>query len=226
MNSPQWTIELHTHTIYSKDCLTRLDRIQEICHQRGIDKLAITDHNTAKAALELARMYPMLIIPGEEIMTTKGELLGWYIREEIPHGLSPNETIERLKDQGAVIGVSHPFDRYRKGAWKLDDLMQIVDKVDSIEVYNARCLHEEDNAKALVFAQEHRKLMTAGSDAHIAREYGQAVMQVRPFANNADGLRQALADASRETRLSPFWVHFGSTYAKWVKKLVPSLRPR
>lgn len=226
MNAPLWTIELHTHTIYSKDCLTRLDRIQDICQQRGIDKLAITDHNSAKAALELARMYPMLIIPGEEIMTTKGELLGWYIREEIPHGLSPSETIARLRDQGAVIGVSHPFDRYRKGAWKLDDLAQIVEYVDSLEVYNARCLHEEDNAKALAFAEAHNKLMTAGSDAHLASEYGQAVMRVRPFANNADGLRKALAEATRETKLSPFWVHFGSTYAKWAKKLMPSLRPR
>jgi predicted metal-dependent phosphoesterase TrpH len=225
MSAPLWTVELHTHTVYSKDCLTKLDRIQAICQQRGIDKLAITDHNTAKAALELARLYPMLIIPGEEIMTTQGEILAWYIREEIPHKLTPHETIARLKAQGAVIGVSHPFDRYRKGAWKEEELLQIVEDVDAIEVYNARCLHEEDNAKALAFAQKHGKLMTAGSDAHILREYGQAVVKVPPFANNAQGLRQALQSAQRDTRLSPFWVHFGSTYAKWIKRVIPSLKP-
>src|SRR5687767_15625705 len=130
MEAPFWTVELHTHTIYSKDCLTRLDRIQEICQQRGIDKLAITDHNTAKAALELARMYPMLIIPGVEIMTTQGELLGWYIREEIPHGLTPMETLARLRDQGAAIGVSHPTDRYRNEAWNAEDLMDVISDAD------------------------------------------------------------------------------------------------
>jgi predicted metal-dependent phosphoesterase TrpH len=226
MSTPLWTVELHTHTIYSKDCLTRLDRIQEICQDRGIDKLAITDHNNARAALELARMYPMLIIPGEEIMTTEGEVLAWFITEEIPAGLSPQETIQRLRKQGAVIGVSHPFDRYRKGAWQADQLLKIVEYVDAIEVFNARCIHDEDNAKALAFAQEYGKLMTCGSDAHLASEYGHAVMKVRPFANNADGLRKALQDASRDTRLSSPWVHFGSTYAKWVKRIIPSLRPK
>jgi predicted metal-dependent phosphoesterase TrpH len=225
MSTPLWTVELHTHTIYSKDCLTRLDRIQAICQARGIDKLAITDHNNVRAALELARMYPMLIIPGEEIMTTEGEILAWFITEEIPAGLSPKQTIQRLRKQGAVIGVSHPFDRYRKGAWQPDQLMKIVEDVDSIEVFNARCIHDEDNAKALAFAQEHGKLMTCGSDAHLPVEYGQAVMKVHPFANNADGLRKALQDATRETRLSKAWVHFGSTYAKWAKRIIPALRP-
>jgi len=225
MSAPIWTLELHSHTIYSKDCLTRLDRIQAICQERGIDKLAITDHNTAKAAFELARLYPMLIIPGEEIMTTEGEILAWYIIEEIPAGLTPEETIGRLRAQGAVIGVSHPFDRYRRGAWKLDDLLRIVNQVDAIEVFNARCIHDQDNAKALTFASENGKLMTAGSDAHLPSEYGKGVIKLRPFANSADGLRNALQNSTWEGSLSSPWVHFGSSYAKWIKRLIPSLRP-
>lgn len=225
MTTPQWTVELHSHTIYSKDCLTKLEQLQSICQQRGIDKLAVTDHNSAKAAFELARLYPMLIIPGEEIMTTQGEILAWYIKEEVPPSLSPQETIARLRDQGAVIGVSHPFDRYRKGAWRRPDLEAIVDQLDAVEVFNARCLRSEDNVKALEFATSHGKLLTCGSDAHLPSEYGRAVLRARPFANTADGLRQALHDATREETLSGFWVHFGSTYAKWAKRLLPSLRP-
>jgi hypothetical protein len=226
MSIPQWAIELHSHTVYSRDCLIPLDDLQEICRRRGIDKLAVTDHNTARGALAAARLYPMLIIPGEEIMTTKGELLAWYIREEVPPGLSPQETIQRLRDQNAVISVPHPFDRYRKGAWTPDDLLSVVDLVDGIEVFNARCLHDEDNDRALAFADEHGKLKTAGSDAHVKREFGRGVMLVEPFASTADGLRQALQTATWKGERSGTDVHFGSTYAKWAKRLLPFLRPR
>lgn len=225
-SSPTWRLELHAHTIYSKDCLTKLDQLQGICQRRRIDKLAITDHDTARAALELVRLYPMWIIPGEEIMTTEGELLAWYIKEEVPPKLTPEETIRRLRDQNAVIGIAHPFDRYRRGAWKLEQLLRIVDLVDCIEVFNARCLHNEDNLQALAFAREHNKLMTSGSDAHGRPEYGQAVTITRPFANTADGLRQALQDATREEKPSNPLVHFSSAYAKWMKRLFPALKPK
>lgn len=226
MSLPLWTVELHAHTIYSKDCLIRLDHLPEICRQRGIDKLAITDHNTARGALQAARLYPMLIIPGEEIMTTAGEILAWYIREEVPSGLSPQETIARLRDQGAVIAVAHPFDRYRKGAWRLENLLEIVELVDAVEVFNARCLHAADNAQALAFAEQHGKLQTCGSDAHLPSEFGRAVLRTEPFANHAEGLRSALQQATRREVLSPYTVHFGSTYAKWVKRLFPALNPK
>lgn len=225
MSESLWTVELHSHTHYSKDCLTRLDDLQKVSQSAGLDKLAITDHNTATAALEMSRLYPMWIIPGEEIMTTGGELLAWYITEEVPHGLSPKETIQILREQGAVIGVAHPFDRFRKGAWKTEELMQIVEEVDAIEVFNARCVNSEDNSRALAFAQEHMKLMTCGSDAHFPVEYGAAVMRVRPFANNANGLRQALAEGIRRQSLSSPLVHLASSYAKWAKRLFPSLSP-
>lgn len=227
MSVPLWNIELHSHTIYSRDCLTRLDELQVVCQERGIDKLAITDHNTAHAALEMARRPKNIwVIPGEEIMTTGGEILAWYIKREVPAGLSPRETIERLRDQGAVIGIAHPFDRYRSGAWEPEALMDIVDLVDAVEVFNSRCIQNADNLKALEFAHEHGKLMTVGSDAHTKREYGRATLQVRPFAHSADGLRQALQDAIRVENQSGIGVHFSSTYAKWIKRIIPALRPQ
>ncbi len=225
MSVPLWTVEMHAHSFYSKDCLIRIDALPEICRARGLDKLAITDHNTVKGALLAARLYPMLVVPGLEIMTTRGELLAWYVKEEVPAGLSPLETIQRLRDQGTLIGIAHPFDRHRRGGWRLQDLQEIVDLVDVIEVYNSRCLNAEDNQKSLAFAHEHDKLMICGSDAHLHSEYGRSVMQMEPFANNADGLRRALQSATRREALSGLSVHFGSTYAKWVKRIFPSLRP-
>lgn len=221
----QWRVELHCHSVYSKDSLIRLNDFPRIARRAGLDRIILTDHNTAEGALRAAQMFPDLIIPGEEVMTTGGELLAWFVRESVPPGLPPHEAIARLREQGAVIGVSHPFDRYRHGAWQLDDLLAIAGDVDAIEVFNARCLHMEDNDQALAFAEPHGTLMTAGSDAHIPREYGRAVMVMPPFDNHSESFRQALAASSREERLSSFAVHFGSTYAKWAKRLFPSLKP-
>src|SRR5215475_2433124 len=162
-----WKVELHSHTLYSKDCLIKLEDVIRTCKERGIDRIAITDHNTAEGALALAAMAPELIIPGEEIMTTQGELLTFFVQETIPPGLSPTDTIRRLRDQGAVISVSHPYDRLRKGAWQEADLLKIVDKVDALEIFNSRCIYKEDNAKALAFANAHGKPGTVGLDGHI-----------------------------------------------------------
>src|SRR4051794_5366065 len=120
-----WKVELHSHTLYSKDCLTTLDDVLKTCERQGIDRIAITDHNTAEGALALAKLAPDLIIVGEEIMTTEGEILAFFMKETIPKGLTPTETIRRLRDQGAFISVSHPYDRLRKGAWKEPELLKI-----------------------------------------------------------------------------------------------------
>ena len=225
MPIPTWTVELHAHTAYSKDCLLKPERIPALCRKKGIDRVAVTDHNTVAAGLELARLYPMLVIPGIEVMTTQGELLAWYVQAEVPHGLPPIETIARLREQGAIIGFSHPFDRYRKGAWREEDLRAIVGQIDVIEVFNARCLHNKDNLKALAFAQKHGKLMTSGSDAHSPYEYGRAPMRMQAFRNDASGLRQALAGAERREKLSTPLVHLTTTWAKWLRRLGLAARP-
>src|SRR5258708_6173531 len=97
-NSSTWKVELHSHTQYSKDCLIRLDDVVRTCRERGIDRIAITDHNTADGALALAKMAPDLVIVSEEIMTTGGELLAYFVRETVPAGLTPAETIKPMRD--------------------------------------------------------------------------------------------------------------------------------
>jgi predicted metal-dependent phosphoesterase TrpH len=212
-----WNVDLHSHTKWSKDCLTEFEEIITIAKKRGIDRIAITDHNTADGAIAMQKIAPDLVIVGEEIMTNQGEILAYYVRESIPAGLSPMETIKRLRDQGAVISVSHPYDRLRKGAWEEDQLLQIIEHVDAIEIYNARCIFPVDNDKALKFAQEHHLCGTAGSDAHTRIEYGRAMTRLRPF-QNADEMRAAIRDAEYIKRLSSPHVHIGSSVAKRLRK--------
>jgi predicted metal-dependent phosphoesterase TrpH len=214
-----WNVELHSHTLWSKDCVVPFERIIDLCRKRGLNCIAITDHNTADSALTLQKLAPELVIAGEEIMTTQGELLGYFMQETIPAGLTPDETISRLRDQGAVISVSHPFDRLRKGAWQEADLRRIIEKVDAIETFNSRCMFPQDNVKAQQFATEYQLLGTVGSDAHTAIEYGRAYMQMRPFDNDPEDFLDALRSARSVNRLSSWLVHAGSTTAKWSKKL-------
>lgn len=213
-----WRIELHAHTCYSKDCLVEPETVIATCQRKGIDKLVVTDHNTIAGALRLKQMAPEQIIVGEEIMTTEGELLVFFVREWVPPGLTPQETIARLRDQGAFISVSHPFDRLRHGAWDKAALLEIIDEVDALEVFNARCIFNADNAAALALAQRHNKLKTVGSDSHTAREIGRATVEIAPF-DSAETLRAHLATARFRTTLSSVWIHFASTYAKWVRRL-------
>jgi predicted metal-dependent phosphoesterase TrpH len=215
-----FTLELHSHTRASGDCLMRPADIARTCERKGIHRLAVTDHNTIRGALELRGLASELVIVGEEIMTTQGELLAYFVKEAVPPGLSPAETVARLRAQGAAISVSHPFDRLRKGAWREADLAAIAPLVDAIEVFNSRCIYPEDNARALAFARDHAKLGTVGSDAHSHRELGRAVIRVERAPETGAELVAALAGAERATRLSSPSIHFTSTFAKHWRRLI------
>src|ERR1051325_8678266 len=164
--------EFHCHTIYSKDSLTPPAKLVAACRRKGIDRVVVTDHNTIVGAREAQKLDPKLVIVGEEIMTTKGEILAALVSEEIPKGLTPQETIRRLKDQGAFISVSHPFDKQRKGGWHEEDLLEILPEVDAIEVFNSRCMLPRFNTEARQFADKYNLATTVGSDAHTTYELG------------------------------------------------------
>jgi predicted metal-dependent phosphoesterase TrpH len=217
-NSLMWTIELHCHTYYSEDSLNEPGRLLEVCRKRGIDRLAITDHNAVLGARAAAALDPERIISGEEIMTTRGELLAFFVGELVPAGLTPEAAIRRLRDQGAFISVSHPFDSVRKGAWNPEDLEAILDQVDALEVFNARVLSNEPNRRAEQLAQRVSLPGTSGSDAHTYAEVGRAAMQLPPFSD-ADSLRRALHAARILRRRSSPLVHLASRYASWRKRL-------
>ncbi len=208
--------DFHSHTVYSKDGLTGIRKYIDAARRAGLDRIAVTDHNTVRGALEAASLAPDLIIPGEEIQTSEGELLGYYVREEIPKGLTPEASIVRLREQGAAVSVSHPFDRFRRGAWNPVTLARIVPWIDAVEGFNARCMFAADNRDAADFARSHRLPVTAGSDAHAALEIGAAGLEIPPF-HDGDTLRAAFRGARVFGRLLPWWVHFLSQYAKWQK---------
>lgn len=213
------SVDFHSHTIFSNDSLTRPESLIAISRRRGLDRVVITDHNTIAGALAAHALDPELVIIGEEIMTTRGEILAAYVTEEIPPGLSPQETIKCLRSQCAFISVSHPFDSWRSGAWKLEYLLEIAPLVDAIEIFNARCMIPAGNQRASEFARQKHLPGTAGSDAHAAFELGAATLLLPQFAD-PDELRIVIREGKVQGRLSPFWVHFFSRYAHLHKKVV------
>lgn len=211
-------LEFHCHSYASKDSLSKPTDLIKTARRKGLDRLVITDHNSIAGALEAQQLDPELIVIGEEIMTTKGEILAAFVKEEIPAGLSPQETIDRLKEQGAFISVSHPFDRLRKGGWFVKDLMEIIDQVDAIEIFNSRCMIPVFNWQAKWFAEKHNLAGTVGSDAHANFEVGKSYMILDPF-KDADGLREVIRGAKYKKRLSSWFVHYVSRYASMKKTL-------
>ncbi len=205
-------VEFHCHTRYSKDSLTSPELLVKACHQKGIDRVVITDHNTITGAHAAQKLDPELVIVGEEIKTTQGEILAVYVKEEIPAGLSPQETIRILKEQGAFISVSHPFDIYRGGHWKVDELLEILPYVDAIEVFNSRCWSPEFNRQAQAFAKQHDIPGTVGSDAHAPLELGRSVLFLEQF-QGPDELRSVIRRGTPKVHWSWPWVHLISRYA-------------
>jgi hypothetical protein len=210
-------VEFHCHTIYSKDSLLKPKDLLAACQRKGVDRVVVTDHNTIKGALVAQQLDPQRVIVGEEIMTQRGELLAAFLKEGVPAGLAPAETIELLKAQRAFISVSHPFDVYRKGHWNMTDLIDILPMIDAIEVFNSRSIAPEHNRKAGKFAQQYALAGTVGSDAHTGREIGKAIMLVPDF-QNADDLRRVIHQGDFKVGLSSAWIHFTSRYAVWYKK--------
>lgn len=211
-------VEFHCHTNASKDSLTRPADLIKAARKKGIDRLIITDHNSISGALAAQLLDPQRVIVGEEIMTTRGEILASFVKEEIPAQLSPKDTIRILKEQGAFISISHPFDEFRKGAWQEVDLLEILPDVDAIEVYNSRCMFPRFNKRARAFAEKHNIPGTVGSDAHGAFEVGRSLLLLDPFTG-PDEMRAVIRQGIPRVKWSSWWVHLVSRYASTLKKL-------
>jgi hypothetical protein len=208
-------VEFHCHTAYSDDGLISPQALLEVCRRKQIDRLVVTDHNCIGGALEARQFDPQLFIVGEEVRTTAGELLAFFVQEAVPRGLAPHEAIERLKAQGAFISVSHPMDRWR--GWQLPALLEILPYIDALETFNSRCIWPSWNKAALKFARQHDIPGTSGSDAHTPEEVGRSTMSLEDF-QDAAGLRQVIRQAVPHNRLSGWGVHFASSKAKELKR--------
>ena len=175
--------DLHMHTEHSYDCSVPVAALLDYAEAQGLAAVAITDHNTfagAREALELAEGRPLKVIPGEEIKTTSGEVIGLFLSEEIPRGMSMADTIESIREQGALVYLPHPFDRLHS----IPDartLHQHLTEVDVFEVYNAKLLLDGFNDEALRFARKYNLTMGAGSDAHVLQGVGTGLVRMRAF---------------------------------------------
>ena len=218
VNAKKWKVELHCHTWHSKDSLMSYDAIIRRVRERGLDAIAITDHNKIDGAFELAKKAPFPVIVGEEIRTSEGEIIGYFLEDLIPRGLTPGETVKRIRAQGGLINIPHPFDSLRHSVIKRDALMRVAADTDMIEVLNARVIRKHENELAEAFARNIHKYPVAGSDAHIAYEIGAAYIEIAPFSD-APSFLSNLPLATWHGAVGPVWTHLFSTAAKWIKKV-------
>ena len=213
------SVDFHCHTVYSPDSLNDIERLIKASQERGIGRLVITDHNTIRGALLAQQAAPEYIIVGEEIETNNGgEILAAFVKEEIPGHIPYEEAFNRLKEQGAFISLSHPFDYQRKG-WKPEVLESLAGVVDAIEIFNSRATHYSINQQAKSFAERFNLAGTAGSDAHTIREAGRARLILSEFSN-ADELRNAVKEGTVTGVLSSPLIHLSSRWAVWYKHIV------
>jgi predicted metal-dependent phosphoesterase TrpH len=176
-------LDLHCHSEASHDCVTPLASFPARCGARSIAVQAITDHNEIWGAQKLKEIVAeegtdLTVIVGEEVTTMDGEIIGLFLREKIPAGLTPEETVERIKDQGGLVLIPHGFDPLKRWRLKPDALARISDSVDIVETFNARISRPRWNRAAVSWAEAHGVLMSAGSDAHTLKDVGSAWVEV------------------------------------------------
>lgn len=214
-------IDLHCHTEASSDCKTPVSEMLARAWAKGIAVQAVTDHNEVWGAQKLqalaeaqdGREVPTVIV-GEEVSTREGEIIGLFLGECIPRGLSPEETVERIKAQGGLVLIPHGFDPLKRHRLKPEALARIAGDVDIVETFNARISRPRWNRAAAVWADERGLLKSAGSDAHTSADVGAAWVEVpdRPIHSPAD-----LLEALRLGTVSGRWTHplLALTYKVW-----------
>lgn len=185
-----YKVDLHTHSSTSPDGGITPEQYQKALETGLLNAIAITDHNAITTALDLHNALGDAIIVGEEIMTTHGEIVGLYLTDLVPAGLSPHETVKRIKDQGGIVYIPHPFETFRKGM-DPHTLEQIADFVDIIEVCNGRAFMQNRSAQAVVWARLNQKDSAASSDAHGYRGLGRTYSDL-PEMPTRDNLLQIL----------------------------------
>jgi predicted metal-dependent phosphoesterase TrpH len=206
-------IDLHCHTEASHDSSTPLELIPNRCLSREVSVQAITDHDQIWGAQKLKSMvedekeagwHSLTVIVGQEISTSEGEIIGLFLEEAIPPGLSPEQTVEQIQNQGGLVLIPHGFDPMKRWRLRPEALERIAGAVDIIETFNARISNIRWNQAAVAWSQERDVLMSAGSDAHTLAEIGSAWVEIplRTIQGPKD-----LMDALRGGKPVGDWTH-------------------
>lgn len=187
--------DLHIHTSRSPDSLLAPAALVKRCVVKGLNCVAVTDHNSIQGALDVRRLAPFTVIIGEEIKTSQGEVIGLFLQEEIPRGLGPRDTARRVHDQGGLVQLPHPFDQFRRSVISRRGREELQGMVDIVEVFNARNTLQSANHRARDLAREWGALEAAVTDAHTAFEVGRTSMILPDFDGTPDGFKDALRKA-------------------------------
>ena len=207
-------VDLHMHTHFSPDSLVSPERLVARCQKVGLSCIAVTDHNTTEGARVVKDIAPFLVIVGEEVRTSEGEVTGLFLTETIPEGLSIGETARRIKDQGGLVSIPHPFDRFRGEVISRRGLDEVVQYADIVEVFNARNNLSADDRKALDFAREHGLLTSGVSDAHTTMELGRTYVEMPDFDGTPASFKLALAQGKIVGRRTSPLIHVVTSLTK------------
>ncbi|MEM8924452.1 MAG: PHP-associated domain-containing protein [Actinomycetota bacterium] len=208
-------VDCHSHTMWSGDCTTTPEELHDALTEAAVDVVCITDHNATAGAQKLEHELPCRVIVGEELRVGQGELIGLFLSERIPQGLGPLEAAARIREQGGVVYIPHPFDPMRNclRAQEIDELVA-ADAVDAIEGFNAKTSLRSLNQKGVDYGEANGLVVGAGSDAHVPNAFGAAYVEMPDF----DGPTEFL-DSMRQGRL--VWHHY-DTPRPWTPRIVPS----
>ena len=171
-------IDLHVHTSHSHDSAASVPSVVRRCRESGLGLVAVTDHNNIRGGMEARDLSDIPVIVGEEIKSANGDVIGLFLEEPVPPHLPAVDTAKRIKDQGGLVGVPHPFDRVRPTAMGARALLEVLPWVDFIEGYNAHTLLAVDNQKGVDFASSESLPVVACSDSHSALELGRTYTEV------------------------------------------------
>jgi predicted metal-dependent phosphoesterase TrpH len=181
-------VDLHLHSAFSHDGQSSLEELIARCREIGLDRIALTDHNTVEGALELVRMAPDLGIVGEEIKTREGEVIGLFMTDHVAPYQTPEAVMDRIHHMGGLTYVPHPLDRHRSH-FRPERVVELADRIDIIETYNPWC-DAAANAAAARLAAGLGKVTATGSDAHSVNELGRSWMEIDEYRDPADFLEK------------------------------------
>jgi predicted metal-dependent phosphoesterase TrpH len=218
-------LDLHCHSSASFDSLNRPAELVAKAHRIGLTHLAITDHERLDGALRARELAParLTVIVGEEVRTNAGDMIGLYLERPVPRGLSPADSAQAIREQGGVVGLPHPFDRFRssggrRAARTEGALAELVAAVDYVEVHNARA-YGSANARARELARAHELPGVASSDAHSLMELGVAYTTLPGTVDGPDDLLALLPRASLVTGRASYVVRLLTPAAKLVQRV-------
>ena len=217
--------DFHVHTRFSPDSRLGEDRFIRLALERGLTHVAITDHNTVEGAVAVRDRVAaqgledrLHIVLGEEVSSADGEIVGIYLTETVPPGLSADETADVIHAQGGLVSIPHPFDPFRRSHIREAPLLRLAEarKIDAIEVFNSRVTFSRHNEEAALLASRYGIPGIACSDAHSGLEVAMS-FNALPAFDSADELRAALREnewhGSRSTKL----IHLTTRWAVWSK---------